>query len=128
MSDALLIEATLDPCKQHKYLGNKDLLEWCGFIPQWLVESVMDNEDPFSPDIGQAVEKGVLERYRFPVTDSLLLEPEAKVLDTGEYLYPEDPPLYPMVTFKHIAVTVHVYPYGMVAFVYGGNTKMYRLD
>lgn len=107
----------LDPVNRFPHVEPEALLESLGVIPQFITE---DTED---------VIQTAIDRY------GMLLGGPMKggeVLEHGEYVYPEDPTLYPYASavLPNRGMVVHIYDFGMISFV-NSKTKesaTYRFD
>ncbi|WP_067586493.1 hypothetical protein [Endozoicomonas ascidiicola] len=75
-----------------------------GIVMMWL-----DTANPTS--LKQQIE----DNYQMPVT----WQNDADVDGEGNFYYPEDPTLYPLVTVKRLdnSETLHLYHYGIVSFI-----------
>ena len=106
-----------DPLNKLPDTPDEVISEACGILPLWLVNAPDDEKmlDTFKRE------------YQFPFSEST-----GGKLDTdGTYLYPEDPPLYPllMVYKPSTKETYYQYSYAWVAIEQeDGSTYFTRLD
>ncbi|OED40247.1 hypothetical protein ACH42_17185 [Endozoicomonas sp. (ex Bugula neritina AB1)] len=83
-----------------------------GILPQWINAS---NPLPYK----EQLENGFL----FPVEWT-----EQNIKDTGEFLYPNDPPLWPVAKTERNHETVFFYPHSFVGIITPEKRIMARLD
>ena len=79
------------------------ILEACGAIPAWIVHG----------DQSLGFQERVTKEYGYPVSQSTggTIDPD------GTYHYPEDPPLYPLISIQDGGEFCYQYEHSMVAFI-----------
>ena len=109
------LEAVLDPTGEH-YKNNitmKSIVDACGILLTWAADDTYDN-------FKDRMEKN------YDYFDSWRTTTD---LDQyGIYKYPEDPPMYPLVSMKLNGDTMFFLPHQMVAIVLPGTTIISRFD
>lgn len=104
----------------------EDLVQACGFIPQFFVNATMKLESA-NEDI-EILAKAMDDLYQF---GGFSVPFEGTVSDTGVYSsqYDEDEDLQPYVTLYSRGYTCYIYPYAITAIVRdNGDTKIGRFD
>ena len=108
----------IDPLLKHGEWTQKQIIEMLGLVPNWAAEGLVNDADGGMketlinnyPYYGGAMTGGTIE-------------------EDGTYHYPEDPPLYPLVSMRGKNETFFMYEYGMVAVrTDAGNHWMARFD
>jgi hypothetical protein len=111
----------IDPLnKFHDARSEQALVDACGFLIGWAVLGPEDENQ-------ESMENNLLDSYPFFMG---WLDSDAVVDDIGEYTYPEDPPMYPLVSLHRGTETIHFYQYAMVAVRPDADTpfKITRMD
>ena len=104
-----------DPLQNHTDLTPSQIMEWCGFIPHWLY-NVSDYD---------SIKECLIDQYDYYSGEMS----GGTIDDKGVYTYPEDPPLYPLITVYGDGEIFHQYNYGIVATVQKDGTQwIARMD
>ena len=116
---------TIDPQNHFKEVSSKDIINSCGFLPMWAVDSNW---------INAPIKEAMTVQYGF----GELHEMGGEILDDGTYRseYHEDdeegegdPDLVPLVHIKRKDEEMYQYQYGIVAFKqFNGETFITRMD
>ena len=109
---------TANPMNRSENPSDIQLIEICGILPFWITQETDDSLsmlDIFNKE------------YSFGVHEMTGGEVN---IETGEYTYPEDPPLYPLIKVTRGNETMYQYEYAIVAIVNNdsGETFVTRLD
>ena len=110
----------VDPTKNFTRLDPRQIVEACGIVPHWM-EHVTDLT-PAKDQIEAMYGFGTLSESK---GGSVALD--------GSYKYPEDPVLYPLMSWKYmrddkVMEEVFFYEYDMLAIRTGGVVFMTRVD
>lgn len=97
------VEFHLDPLSKFENYTPDDIMDVCGFIPQWLVAEELIEYDALTA-LDKAYQWGPLTHLEKSVVN-----------EDGSYSYPGDPDMYPLIIIKRGKDTVIQYQYGMVA-------------
>ncbi len=118
------VTANTDPLGQFKGIKPNKLIEATGLIPHFIQDVALS--DPM--DAQEAFEL-MIECYGFGGEDTLA-GGKGEVTEEGVYRYPEDPDLYPLVSFTITEqdIEILVYQYGFVVVRDEDNTLMVRMD
>lgn len=108
-----------DPLSKFPGVSPEDLIEACGFLPQW-ADVAFQHDNSFK--------EALLANYAYyggPMEGGTVTE-------EGVYQYPGDPDLYPLVAILNQGVpeVLYIYQYGIVATVsdIDGVTWVTRMD
>jgi len=107
---------TIDPLGKFSQTSEKSIIEACGIIPYWIVNG---DHDKKIMDIFR-------EKYSFGIHEMT----GATILNNGTYLYPEDPPLYPLIRLHRGGEVMFQYDHAIVAVTRPdtGETFITRMD
>ena len=99
----------LDPNNHYKEQTGDYLLESCGFIPYWV-------NNWFQLALPYDLKEFLTKSYGFGNLSELK---GGKITKKGNYKYPEDPLLYPLLKVSTPEGYFYQYPYGIVAIPLG---------
>jgi hypothetical protein len=105
-----ILTRKIDPLNKSRYPSGMTL-QICGFIPGWIQDSYFGALE----DGAKGAFERVLEHYYGHFMPSASMT--GTVTKDGVYKYPEDPDLYPLVSFEGEAETLYQYDFGIVAIV-----------
>ena len=124
------MKITIDPTGHYtsKLKGDKlkamerRLVMALGIVPQFVNEAFEKMEEP--PTV-ESFYKAVCDEYQFYMGPM-----EGGTIDAdGVYEYPEDPPLYPLVSWGvGEGITIYMYQYAIVGVTEGDTTLITRMD
>lgn len=112
------LEVVVDP-KDH-YKNDKAIGHMVGILPQMIACAVLMDHDP------RPLHEKFHEQYQF---SSGWLPPEGAQVEDDIWLYPGDPPVYPLVKYSKGNETIIIYPSAIVAVLVDGElVKWDRMD
>jgi hypothetical protein len=109
------IQIQTDPLNKYQEISTYALLEACGIIPYWIA----------SCDPKQSLKEVLLANYDYYSGEMT----GGTLYPNGRYDYPEDPSLFPLVSFTKDSEVCFIYQYGMVGIsTSNGETWVTRMD
>ena len=100
-----VVTLVTDPMNQWDTTKPDEILDWCGFLPMWVV-------DYGHTPVADTIKEHLAIRYGFPVHEMQGGEVKADHI----YHYPQDPPLNPLLTMHlHNGAEFIQWQYGMCA-------------
>jgi len=93
------------------------LIEACGAIPHWMLEWFMEGDKP-------PIKDWLDDRYKF----GLYHMDKAEIGVNGRYTYPEDEPLYPLISIDTGEGIFFMYQYAIVAIPTPDGHYITRMD
>jgi len=118
------VTTEVDPSGTFEGIKKEKLLAACGLIPYFVQEAALSG-----PLTATEVMDVMQECYGFPSLD-MLEGGKGEVSEDGQYRYPEDPPMDPMVkwTMDGTGVEVLMYQYAFVCVRDDETTQLVRMD
>ncbi len=99
------IRIVIDPLNNYPKLSKKDMLESCGYIPDFVLEVG-------ARDLVDDLVKGMEKIYGYGKLTHLT---EGKLDERGCFIFPGDPVLFPIVTYHIGEKIIHQYRSGILA-------------
>jgi hypothetical protein len=112
------MQVMVDPTGHFEGVAEGRLIEAVGILPHWAAQALRASES------ARVVFLAMVDLYRFGKYEFSGGEVDAQ----GVYRYPEDPPLYPILTLEHKGIKVHFYQHAMLAIVGEDETIVTRMD
>ena len=103
-----VVQMFVDPLKKFNADFRK-IVEACGFLPQWAALAAVEEK------YNRSFKEALIANYAFYTGPS----EGGEINEVGEYIYPDDPPLAPLVVLMsdHVDDMCFIYQYGFVGTV-----------
>ena len=118
-----IMQITYD--KKRYDISTDEAMAWGGYVPIWIMQWNLNYAMGSNDTLLDYLNKAYTARAGMPFKDRPM---GGKIDDKGVYIYPEDPPMYPYMTWDTREGKVYFYPYSIMGIPTGNTHFASRLD
>ena len=111
--------------KKRYDMTTDEMIAQGGYVPIWIMQWNLNYAMGSNDTLLDYLNKAYTARAGMPFKDRPM---GGKIDDKGVYIYPEDPPMYPYMTWDTREGKVYFYPYSIMGIPTGNTHFASRLD